>query len=205
MAPIGDLHDFCKPVRRPAPPDCGELMPAWLDLDWHRMFVPNVPILETVIRGSVMYLAMFALLRVFRRQTGSIGPADLLVLLLLADAAQNGMADEYKSITEGLILVGTIIAWEYAIDRLAYSWPAFGRLVDGEPLALIKDGRFIEENMKRELISREDLLSQLRQKGVEDPGRVLRCYLEGDGHVSVIVFDRAPGAMQPSTPDSGRN
>jgi len=100
----------------------------WLALDWHRMFVPNTPILETVIRGSVMYLSLFCLLRVFRRQTGSIGPADLLVLLLVADAAQNGMADEYKSITEGIVLVATIIGWEFLIDWLAYRVPLLANL-----------------------------------------------------------------------------
>lgn len=67
-------------------------MAAWLELDWQRMFVPSAPVLETVIRGSCLYLATFGLLRIFRRQAGSIGPADLLVLLLIADAAQNGIA-----------------------------------------------------------------------------------------------------------------
>jgi uncharacterized membrane protein YcaP (DUF421 family) len=58
-----------------------------------------------------MYLALFVMLRVFRRQTGSIGAADLLVLLLIADAAQNGMACDYKSVTDGLVLVATIVGW----------------------------------------------------------------------------------------------
>ena len=62
-------------------------MPTWLELDWQRMFVPSQPILETIIRGSATYLSLFALLRLFRRQTGSLGPADLLVLLLIADAS----------------------------------------------------------------------------------------------------------------------
>src|SRR5688572_15654883 len=88
------------------------IMPDWLNLDWHTMFVPSQPVLETMIRGSIMYLAIFALLRVFRRQAGSLGPADLLVLLLVADASQNAMASEYRSITDGLILVATIVGWE---------------------------------------------------------------------------------------------
>jgi uncharacterized membrane protein YcaP (DUF421 family) len=165
-------------------------MPAWLDLDWHRMFVPHVPILETVIRGSIMYLAMFVLLRCFRRQTGSIGPADLLVLLLIADASQNGMADEYKSITEGLVLVCTIMGWEYVIDRISYSVPAIGGLIEREPLTLIRNGELIQKNLESEYLSKDDLLSQLRQKGVEDPAEVAYCCLEGDGHISVITFDR---------------
>jgi len=171
-------------------------MPTWLDLDWSRMFVPQNPILETIIRGSVMYLAMFALMRVFRRQTGSIGPADLLVLLLIADAAQNGMADEYKSITEGLILVATIMGWEYAIDRLSFSFPSIGRVIERPPLLLIRDGELIEKHLDQELLTKDDLMSQLRQKGVGDVARVSRCFLEGDGHISVITSDNPTTAQQ---------
>src|SRR5690349_18259136 len=98
-------------------------MPSWIDLDWQRMFVPSQPVLETVIRGTFTYLSLFFLLRVFRRQIGSIGPADLLVLLLIADASQNAMAGEYRSITDGLVLVVTIIGWEYVLDAAAFHFP----------------------------------------------------------------------------------
>src|SRR5262245_22411292 len=91
-------------------------MPNWFALDWHRMFVPCAPLLEAVIRGACMYLALFGMLRLFRRQTGGFGPADLLVLLLIADAAQNGLAGDYHSITDGILLVGTIVFWEYVLD-----------------------------------------------------------------------------------------
>ena len=163
------------------------------------MFVPQNPILETIIRGSVMYLSMFCLLRVFRRQTGSIGPADLLVLLLIADAAQNGMADEYKSITEGVVLVATIMGWEYLIDWLSFRWPRIGKLVERPPLLLIRDGAIINSSLESELITMDDLLSQLRQKGVDDPASVALCFLEGDGHISVITTTPANQSLQAST------
>jgi uncharacterized membrane protein YcaP (DUF421 family) len=162
-------------------------MPAWLNLDWYTMFVPSKPILETVVRGSVTYLALFVLLRLFRRQTGSVGPADLLVLLLIADASQNAMASEYRAITDGLILVATIVAWEYALDWLAYHVPAVGRWIERSPLALIDNGKVHRKNLESELISEDELLSQLRQKGVDDVAKVKRSFLESDGHVSVIT------------------
>src|SRR5215212_1774602 len=116
-------------------------MPTWLDLDWQGMFVPSQPILETVIRGTATYLSLFVLLRMFRRQTGSLGPADLLVLLLLADASQNAMAGDYKSITDGLILVVTIIGWEYLLDYLSYHVPLIGKFIDRAPLPIIEKGK----------------------------------------------------------------
>ena len=70
-------------------------MPKRLQVNWSQLFIPSVLVAETMIRSSCMYLALFAMLRFFRRQTGSIGAADLLVLLLIAGAAQNGMAGDY--------------------------------------------------------------------------------------------------------------
>lgn len=170
-------------------------MPGWLRLDWQRMFVPSQPVLETILRGSATYLSLLVLLRLFRRQTGSMGPADLLVLLLIADASQNAMAGEYRAITDGLILVGTIIAWEYAIDYFSYMIPGLGRFIDRQPLRLIINGKIQHENLQRELMSEDDLLSQLRQKGVSEVGLVKEAFIEGDGQISVITDERSTAAM----------
>jgi uncharacterized membrane protein YcaP (DUF421 family) len=78
-------------------------------IDWQSMFVPTESITEIVIRGTIMYIGMFALLRIFRRQAGAVGIADLLVIVVIADAAQNGMAGDSRSITEALILITVIV------------------------------------------------------------------------------------------------
>ena len=90
-------------------------------VDWHSVFVPSIGILEVMLRGTIMYLALFAILRfIGRRQAGHFGPADLLVIVLIADAAQNGLGKDYQSVTEGIVLVLTIVAWEYLLDWLAW-------------------------------------------------------------------------------------
>lgn len=157
------------------------------NLDWAGMFAPSRPVLETMIRGSVTYLSLFVLLRLFRRQTGSLGPADLLVLLLIADASQNAMAAEYHAITDGLILVATIVGWEYLLDLAAFRVPALGRILERQPLLLIEDGRVLQRHLDRELMTEDELFSQLRRNGIEDPATVRRCFIEGDGQVSVIA------------------
>ena len=172
-------------------------MSAWLNPDWHRMFVPSQPILETVIRGTATYLSLFVLLRLFRRQAGSLGPDDLLVLLLIADASQNAMAGEYRAITDGLILVATIVGWEYALDYLSFHVPAIGRLIERQPLPVVENGALNRDNLRRELMSEDELLSQLRQKGIDDVALVRRSFIEGDGHMSVIT-DEQTGPQQSS-------
>lgn len=82
------------------------LMNSLFYINWKDVFVPNLSIAEIVLRGTLVYLGLFALLRlVLNRQAGTLSTTDLLVVVLIADAAQNGMANEYKSITAGLILV----------------------------------------------------------------------------------------------------
>lgn len=99
-------------------------------VDWHALFVPTVSLLELILRGSVMYLAVFAAMRVFRRESGALSTADLLVVVLVADAAQNAMASEYHSLTEGAVLVATIFAWNYGLDWLGFHFPGVHRLLN---------------------------------------------------------------------------
>jgi len=87
-----------------------------MTIDWRTMFVPTGSVFELVLRATVMYLLILAGFRVFRREAGSLSVSDLLVVVLIADAAQNGMAGEYKSLTEGAIVVSTIFAWNYILD-----------------------------------------------------------------------------------------
>src|SRR5215212_8635572 len=101
-------------------------METLLTIDWRAVFVPTVSLLEIVLRGTVVYLLLFFVLRLLRREAGALGISDLLVVVLIADAAQNAMSSEYKSVTEGAALVGTIIAWDYALDWLGYTFPPLG-------------------------------------------------------------------------------
>ncbi len=161
-------------------------MDTLLQIDWRSAFVPTMSLAEIVLRGTLVYVLLFFILRVLRREAGALGISDLLVVVLIADAAQNGMAGEYKSVTEGAVLVGTIAAWDYFLDWLGFKFPAVGRLLRPAPLVLVKDGEAMRRNLRRELISMDELMSQLREQGVENLSDVKRCYLEGDGHVSVI-------------------
>lgn len=151
------------------------------------MFVPTGSVLEVIIRGTIMYVGILAILRIFRRQAGAVGIADLLVIVVIADAAQNGMAGDSKSITEAMILISTIVMWDYVFDWLGFRSPLFGRFLAPRELLLIKDGAVVQKNMNKEFITEEELLSQLRQQGVEDMSLVKRCYLESNGSFSVLV------------------
>lgn len=159
--------------------------------DWQTIFVPDVPVLEIIVRASLMYLSIFVLLRiVLKRQMGTLGMTDLLLITLLADASQNAMAGEYKSVPDGIVLVMTIIFWNYAFDWLGYRFAWFERLIEPAPLPLVKHGKLLRRNMRRELITEGELLGQLREQGVDDVTKVKEARMESDGHFSVIEYDQ---------------
>src|SRR5688572_10258337 len=158
-------------------------------IEWREVFVPSGNPLELVVRGTLMYFAILAAFRVLRREAGSVAIADLLVIVLVADAAQNAMAAEYKSLTEGLVLVGTIFAWDYVLDWAAFRSPAVRRIVQPPPLLLVKDGQLQRRNLRQEMITADELRTLLREHGVDDFSKVKRCCLESDGQVSVIQQD----------------
>jgi uncharacterized membrane protein YcaP (DUF421 family) len=160
-------------------------------VDWQSVFVPDSSLLEMVLRGSVMYLALFILLRVvLRRQTGTLGMTDLLLITLLADASQNAMAGESKSLPDGIVLVGTIIFWNYTLDWLSFKFPWFERLIEPSPLLLIKHGKLLRRNMRSELITEAELRGQLREQGLDDLSRVKAAYIESEGRISVIEYEQ---------------
>jgi len=168
-----------------------------LGFDIGAALTPDVSIFETVVRGVFMYLAIFVMLRVvLRGRSSAVTVSDLLVFVLIADAAQNAMAAEYHSVTNGLVLVGTIFLTSFVVDWLAYRFPRISRFVHPERKPLIVDGRVIRRTLRDELMTEQELLTQLRLNGVEEVERVKAAYLEGNGEVSVIKLDDEP----PRTP-----
>ena len=150
-----------------------------LGFDIGAALVPDVSLLETVVRGVVVYLSIFVLLRVILRgRTSAVTVSDLLVLVLIADAAQNAMASDYLSITTGI----------------AFRFESMRRFVHPEHKPLVIDGRVLRKTLNDELITEGELLTQLRLNGVEEVTEVKAAYLEGNGEISVIK--RSDGSGQ---------
>lgn len=160
-----------------------------------QIFGLSVHPLEMVVRGTAVYWFLFLLLRfVLRRDVSSIGIADVLLLVLLADAAQNAMAGEYKTVTDGCILVSTIAGWNYLIDWLGFHSPAFRRFVEPAPVLLVRDGQLQRRNMRRELVTLEELKSQMRDQGIEKLEEIRLAHMESDGEISFIQRKPDEGA-----------
>lgn len=157
-------------------------------LDWQAIIGPDLPLLETIFRGTVMYFALLLLMRLNKREAGELGLADLLVIVIIADASQNALGGEYYSLTNGILLVAVIIFWDYAIDRATYHLPILEKLKP-KTICLIKDGNVQKAGLRHEMITRKELMEQLRIQGVDDPKRVKRAFIESSGKISVIKYE----------------
>jgi uncharacterized membrane protein YcaP (DUF421 family) len=162
-----------------------------MDVNWVEMLSFTMSPLELVLRGSMIYLFLFGVFRfILRRDVGSVGIADILILVLVADASQNAMAADYKSVPDGVVLIGTLVAWNYLFDFLSFHFPAFQKFAEPAPLCLVKDGRKLHRNMRKEYITDQELDAKMREQGVESVAEVKRAYLETNGEFTVIKKDK---------------
>ena len=153
------------------------------------LFDISVPLWELVARGSATYWFLFLIFRfVMRRDVGAFAIADVLLLVLIADASQNAMAGGYTSLTEGAVVVSTIVGWNFLLDWLSYRVPLLRKFAEPPPLLLVSHGRILHRNLRKEYITREDLDAKLREHGVDDVAKVKAAYMESDGNVTVVKF-----------------
>ena len=170
-------------------------------VDWRGAFTPDTPLFEIFLRGSIIYLVIFGLLRfVINRQAGAVGISDLLVTVLIADPAQNAMAANYQSLPDGILLVSTIVFWAYLLDWLGYHSQVMERVIQPKPLVLVRDGQPVRRNMRRELITMGELLGELRLQGSDDLAEVKKAIMESDGRISFVMKDNQPSQGAPERP-----
>jgi len=162
------------------------------DLDWSSLFVPAESLAEIFVRGSAIYLVLFAAMRFLPRRTiGALGPSDLLVVVLIADAVQNAMAGGYSSVTAGVLLAAVIFGWATLIDYLDFRFPHLN-IASARAKEIVRNGQLLRDNMHREQVTEEEVMSQLREHGLASARDVVVAYLEGDGRFSVVVRGGRP-------------
>ncbi len=178
----------------------------WIALDWRGILLPTQPLLEIIMRGTLSYIGLFLIMRyVMKRQTGAMSVADLLVIVIIADASQNAMAGDGKSLSDGLLLVLTIVFWDLVIDWLGYHVPFLRHLTNPPARLLVKDGATLPRQLAAEKLTMEELTSLLRAHGVKNLAEVERAYIEGDGRLSVLKRDRAEDASDPDRQTADRS
>ena len=158
------------------------------------IFVPEISVAEKVLRSVVVYGFMLVAFRFTgKRQVGQLTPFDLIVLLIISNGVQNAVIGPVNSLCGGLIGAAAILALNYGIVELAYRSKRARRLLEAHPTLLIHNGRLLQDNLRRERVTFDELLAALRRNGVLDPAHVRVAVLEENGGISVIPREPALG------------
>jgi uncharacterized membrane protein YcaP (DUF421 family) len=153
----------------------------------HELFKLSMSPIELLVRGSAMYWFLLLLFRyVLRRDAGNAAVPDLLFVVLLGDAAQNGMIGDGHTVMDSALLIAVLAAWNYALDVLGYYVPLIARFNDPPSLLLAQDGRFVHRTMRREHITPDEIYAALHAEGLEHLSEAKRIRLEPEGTISII-------------------
>ena len=153
-----------------------------------QILIPEIPILEKIIRPIIVYAFLLIAFRVAgKRELGQMTPFDLIILLTISNVLQNAMIGSDNSLGGGLIGGLTLFVVNGVLSRLVYRFPRLSEWLSGGPTVLIENGRIVEPNMRREVMTLEELQRSLRHHnlGWEDVTQIRRALLELDGTVTI--------------------
>lgn len=150
----------------------------------------ETPFWEIVLRTTTVYLVLALVLRIIpKRHAGSLSPNDLIALVIIGGLTADAIAVGAESTPDLLLMVGVVFSWDYIFNVLEYHFPRFRKIAQDSPTLLIHNGRILERNLRRELMTAEELAANLRKQGIPDIRRVKEAVLEVDGHISIIEND----------------
>jgi uncharacterized membrane protein YcaP (DUF421 family) len=143
--------------------------------------------MDLVIRAAVIFVFLFVLTRVIgKRELSSLQPFDLILLIILGDALQQGLTQDDYSITGAFLVVGTIAVLQVFVSWVSYRFPRARPVIEGEPVIVLQDGEAIESNLKRERLTIEEIAEEARKNQIAHLSDVRFAILETNGSISFI-------------------
>ena len=143
--------------------------------------------MDIVLRGIVVFFALYVLMRIIgRRELSKLEPFDLILLVILGDAVQQGLTQDDYSLTGAMLAIGTIAVLQVAVSFLNFRFPRLRPVLNGEPVVVVQDGKPIERNLRRERLTLDDLAESARMQGIGSLDEVAWGVLETSGTISFI-------------------
>ena len=143
--------------------------------------------MDIVLRGIVVFVFLYLLMRVIgRRELSSLEPFDLILLVVLGDAVQQGLTQDDYSLTGAILAIGTIAILQLGVSYANFRFPRLRPLLDGEPIVIVDHGKTIDKNMRRERMTMDDLLQAARQQNIGSLGDIDWAVMETSGAISFI-------------------
>ena len=154
----------------------------------HDLFTPGISIGDKVFRTVVVYAFLLIGLRLAgKRELSHINPFDLVVLLLLSNTVQNAIIGNDNSITGGIIGAALLLVLNYGIVRFLFLHPKIDKMAEGDNVVLVLHGEVLEDALKRQLITKAELMSAARRQGIDSVGDIECARLEVGGALTFVL------------------
>jgi uncharacterized membrane protein YcaP (DUF421 family) len=143
--------------------------------------------MDIVARAIVVFVFLLVLTRTIgRRELSSLQPIDLILLIIVGDAVQQGLTQDDYSLTGAVLAVGTIAVLQVFVSWVGYRFPRTRPVLEGNPIVVVQDGELIEQNLKRERLDPDEVYEQARLQGIAHLSDVKWAVLETTGKISFI-------------------
>jgi uncharacterized membrane protein YcaP (DUF421 family) len=144
--------------------------------------------MDIVVRAAVAFFFIFFLTRVIgRRELSSLEPFDLILLIVLGDLIQQGVTQSDYSVTGLILAASTMALLTVLVSYVSYRFPRVRPVLDGEPIVIVRDGKPIEGNLKRERLTVEEIMAEARLQQIESLEKIKWAVLETGGQISFIT------------------
>ena|SRR5205807_313953 len=143
--------------------------------------------MDIVIRAAAVFLVVYLFTRILgRRELSQLQPFDLILLVVIGDLIQQGVTQNDLSVTGIILVVSTIGLLQVGTSYLSFRFRRLRSVLQGEPVVVVEDGRLIEQNLRRERLTADDVAEQARQAQIESLDQVKWAVLETSGQISFI-------------------
>jgi uncharacterized membrane protein YcaP (DUF421 family) len=143
--------------------------------------------MDIVLRGVFVFAFLYVLMRMIgRRELSTLEPFDLILLIVLGDAVQQGLTQDDYSLTGAFLAIGTIAILQVAVSYANFRFPKLRPVLDGEPIVVVQGGEPIEKNLRRERVTIEDLAAAARRQNIAKIEDVQWAVMETSGAISFI-------------------
>jgi uncharacterized membrane protein YcaP (DUF421 family) len=143
--------------------------------------------MDIVFRAVFVFVFLYVLMRIIgRRELSSLEPFDLILLVVLGDAVQQGLTQDDYSLTGAVLAIGTIGLLQLGVSYANFRFPRLRPILDGEPLVMVQDGKPIEKNLRRERVTMADLTAAMRQQNIGSLDDIAWAVMETSGAMSFI-------------------
>lgn len=160
--------------------------------------------MDIVLRASVMFFALFLLVRILgKRELAQMTSFELIVLVVFGDLVQQGVTHNDFSLTGAILAISTMGFWALVLSWLTFSSRKLESVLDGEPRVIVCDGQIVKENLRRDRLTRAEILSEMRLAGIGSLSEVAWAILEPRGKMSFI--QRAGGGSEKAPPQPKNN